>query len=817
MEIVVEPMVEEDTVYVALGKNLNDGKSILEWALQYQRGNYICILHVHQPAQRIPFLGTKFLVSQLDEKHVKAHREEEKKEMNKLLDNYRSICGRAGVLAKVLHTENDAVEKGIVDLISQYAIRKLLMGGKISRNTRELKSKKAIYVQLEAPIYCHIWFIRKGQLVHSREGRLSGIGMDSAPLSLQASPSAQTGIGVSASSLSSRGWKNRLISSPDYSRIWSNIHGTGIGLSPVDCAEGATPRSLSQHSSSSSGRSTRTIPSRSCSSTSSCASASPREMIDYAIQASPESDTIYDLKDQLAQAMEEAEKIRQEALEESGRCKKAERESIQANHQVKTLEGRHSEQLRKRKDIEEAILKSKEELGKMKLQLDKITEEHNIAMEKKSSLESELTGCEITVDDIEKDLFSAVDLLTKYEVERDELKVERDDAIREAQELRKLQPEVSGFFYEFSFSEIEEATRNFDPSLKIAEGGYGTIYKCFLCHTQVAVKVMNSMSLQGPDEFQQEVSILSKLKHPNLVNLIGACPEIYTLVYEYIPNGSLEDRLMCNDNTPPLTWQTRIRIAAELCSVIIFLQSCHPNAIVHGDIKPANIMLDANYISKLGDFGICRVLYPDEFSSDSPTLLCCRTIPKGTMHYMDPEFTLTGELTKMSDVYSFGIVLLRLLTRRSSRGISKEVQYAIDTGTFRNLLDPTAGDWPLEQANQLASLALRCCEMSHKNRPDFATDIWKVLEPMTVSCGESLFGMSEDESYEIPLHFLCPIRKEVMRDPHIAADGYSYELEALREWLDSGHDTSPVTKTKLQHIEIVVNNSLRFAIDEWIH
>lgn len=253
-----------------------------------------------------------------------------------------------------------------------------------------------------------------------------------------------------------------------------------------------------------------------------------------------------------------------------------------------------------------------------------------------------------------------------------------------------------------------------------------------------------------------QVDVLSKLRHPNLVTLIGACPEAWTLVYEFLPNGSLEDRLCCKDNTSPLSWQTRIRIATELCSVLIFLHSSKPHSIVHGDLKPANVLLDANFVSKLSDFGICRLLSHGESLSNNTTL-CCRTDPKGTFVYMDPEFLLTGELTSKSDVYSFGIILLRLLTGKSALGITKEVQYALEHGKLKTLLDPLAGDWPFVQAEQLARLALRCCEMNRKSRPDLGSDVWRVLEPMRASCGgSSSFQLGSGEHCQPP-YFICPI------------------------------------------------------------
>ncbi|XP_057533566.1 U-box domain-containing protein 33-like [Amaranthus tricolor] len=109
----------------------------------------------------------------------------------------------------------------------------------------------------------------------------------------------------------------------------------------------------------------------------------------------------------------------------------------------------------------------------------------------------------------------------------------------------------------------------------------------------------------------------------------------------------------------------------------------------------------------------------------------------GTHAYIDPDFLATGELIPKSDIYSFGILLLCLLTGKSALGISKEVKYAVDNGDLNALLDPSAGNWPFVQAEQLAQLALRCCDMNQRNRPDLESDIWRVLVPMKASCQHS--------------------------------------------------------------------------------
>lgn len=166
--------------------------------------------------------------------------------------------------------------------------------------------------------------------------------------------------------------------------------------------------------------------------------------------------------------------------------------------------------MRQRKEIEDTVAREREELEKMKRQQDEVMEELRAAVEQKLQLESQIAESDQLVQSLEQKIISAVDLLQSYRRERDELHVERDNALREAEELRKRQGEASSahmpqFFSDFSFPEIEEATQNFDSSLKIGEGGYGSIFKGFLRHTEVAIKMLNAHSLQGPSEFQQEV------------------------------------------------------------------------------------------------------------------------------------------------------------------------------------------------------------------------------------------------------------------------------------------------------------------------
>ncbi|XP_073012229.1 U-box domain-containing protein 33-like isoform X2 [Typha latifolia] len=383
------------------------------------------------------------------------------------------------------------------------------------------------------------------------------------------------------------------------------------------------------------------------------------------------------------------------------------------------------------KKTEERLTRETMEIELLIRQRHEILEKLQKARQKRAGLELQVTKSTHIVKDLQDKLSMAHRLLLTLEQEQEELQQERDNAAKEAEQLHQRVQELENInlvtesFSEFSHSEIEEATNNFDESLKIGEGGYGSVYKGFLRHTVVAIKMFNPQGMQGKAEFYRELDVLSRLRHPNLVNLIGACPETWALVYEFLPNGSLEDRLNRKDDTPPLDWQARMRIAAEVCSALIFLHSNNHLTLMHGDLKPSNILLDANFISKLGDFSIYRLL-----QSNAKTVLFCSTSSMDTFVYMDPEFLASGELTPSSDVYSFGVILLRLLTGKPALGSINEVHDAVEEGRLSEILDSSAGEWPYGQAMQLAELGLKCCEIRRKSRPVLDEEAWKVLEPM---------------------------------------------------------------------------------------
>ncbi|KAJ8557744.1 hypothetical protein K7X08_004510 [Anisodus acutangulus] len=298
----------------------------------------------------------------------------------------------------------------------------------------------------------------------------------------------------------------------------------------------------------------------------------------------------------------------------------------------------------------------------------------------------------------------------------------------EAEEKKKAQDAFarSAICYRsYSTDEIEAATNYFSSSKKIGEGGYGPVYKAYLDHTAVAIIVLRSDITQGQIQFQKEIEVLSRLRYPNVVLLLGACPENGCLVYECMENGSLEDRLFCKDKSPPIPWPARFRIAAEIAAALHFFHRTKPEPIVHGDLKPANILLDANYKSKISDVGLARLLPASVSGSVTQYLM---TSAAGTFCYIDPEYQQTGKLNTKSDIYSLGIMLLQIITARPPMGLTHHVERSIEKGKLDDILDPSVNDCPLEEALSFAKLALKCCELRRKDRPDLGSVILPELE-----------------------------------------------------------------------------------------
>ncbi|KAF8692170.1 hypothetical protein HU200_039772 [Digitaria exilis] len=246
----------------------------------------------------------------------------------------------------------------------------------------------------------------------------------------------------------------------------------------------------------------------------------------------------------------------------------------------------------------------------------------------------------------------------------------------------------------FRYRELTIATDNFSESNKLGEGGFGSVYRGFLqeMNTHVAIKRVSKGSKQGRKEYASEVRIISRLRHRNLVQLIGWCHGSgeLLLVYELMPSSSLDTHLYCGDDAA-LPWTLRHEIVLGLGSALLYLHQDWEwgQCVLHRDIKPSNVMLDASFHAKLGDFGLARLV--DHGRGSHTTVLA------GTMGYMDPECMITGRASAESDVYSFGVVLLEiacgrrpLVRRHGEEEVTHIVQWVWDFYGRGGILD--AGD-----------------------------------------------------------------------------------------------------------------------------
>ncbi|KAM7490644.1 hypothetical protein LguiA_033565 [Lonicera macranthoides] len=346
-------------------------------------------------------------------------------------------------------------------------------------------------------------------------------------------------------------------------------------------------------------------------------------------------------------------------------------------------------------------------------------------------------------------------------------------ALKEVEEKNKVlnalaQSDVR--YRKYTIEEIEAATNFFSQSLKIGEGGYGPVYKCYLDHTPVAVKVLRPDAAQGRSQFQQEVEVLSCIRHPNMVLLLGACPEYGCLVYEYMSNGSLEDCLMRRGNNGPvLSWQHRFRIAAEIGTGLLFLHQTKPEPLVHRDLKPANILLDRNFVSKISDVGLARLVPPSVADNVTQYRM---TSTAGTFCYIDPEYQQTGMLGIKSDIYSLGIMFLQIITAKSPMGLAHHVERAIEKGTFEEMLDPAVTDWPVEEALSFAKMSLQCAELRRKDRPDLAKVVMPELDRLRTLAEESMPHSILYGTNPSPTHSQISLSQENLSYP-TGQSGYS--------------------------------------------
>ncbi|KAJ4801489.1 cysteine-rich RECEPTOR-like kinase [Rhynchospora pubera] len=281
----------------------------------------------------------------------------------------------------------------------------------------------------------------------------------------------------------------------------------------------------------------------------------------------------------------------------------------------------------------------------------------------------------------------------------------------------------------FEFSTLQKATEGFSHSNKLGEGGFGAVYKGKLLNgREIAVKRLSTGSHQGLKELLNEVQFLSELQHKNLVRLLGVCMEKkeMLLVYEYIQNKSLDALIFVvsfSDETSPrkLNWEERLKIIKGISKGLLYLHQDSPMQIVHRDLKAGNILLDENMNPKISDFGLARLLGGDRTQSKTSKVV-------GTYGYMAPEYAIHGTVSTKVDIFSFGVLILEIITGRSNSSFSSTsagnlLNYAWEhwtNGAATELIDPCLSHEPNtnHEIVRCINIALLCVQERPNERPN---------------------------------------------------------------------------------------------------
>ncbi|KAM7481430.1 hypothetical protein LguiB_006013 [Lonicera macranthoides] len=306
----------------------------------------------------------------------------------------------------------------------------------------------------------------------------------------------------------------------------------------------------------------------------------------------------------------------------------------------------------------------------------------------------------------------------------------------------------------FTSKDLKKATDRYNKNRIIGQGGQGTVYKGMLTDGRiVAVKVSAKLDEDNLEQFINEVVILSQINHRNVVKLHGCCleTEVPLLVYEFIPNGTLFQYIHEKNEEFPLSWDVRLRIATEVASALSYLHSAASLPIYHRDIKSTNILLDEKYKAKVADFGTSRTIAINQ------THLTTRV--SGTFGYFDPEYFQSSQFTEKSDVFSFGVVLLELLTGQQPisstrseemRSLITYFMAALRENRLFDILDPQIlKEGREKEIKMLANLAKQCLNLSGRKRPTMR-EVTVELEGIRIPNGASTINeLDEKGEYDI--------------------------------------------------------------------
>ncbi|KAK9070590.1 hypothetical protein SSX86_010992 [Deinandra increscens subsp. villosa] len=283
----------------------------------------------------------------------------------------------------------------------------------------------------------------------------------------------------------------------------------------------------------------------------------------------------------------------------------------------------------------------------------------------------------------------------------------------------------------YRYRDLQVATADFSPENKIGQGGFGSVYKGILKDgLVVAIKVLSADSRQGLREFLNEITVISDIQHENLVNLHGYCVEgdHRILVYGYLKNGSIDQTLLGNGQCNiSFTWEIKRKICIGVAKGFAYLHEEVQPHIIHRDIKASNILLDEDFTPKISDFGLAK-LFPAHLTHVSTRIA-------GTQGYLAPEYAIRGQLTRKADIYSFGILLLEIVSGRPNQNkrLPVEEQYLLERvwqlhreGELERLVDTSMEEVDIHEACQYLKIGLLCTQSLPKSRPSMS-NVMKML------------------------------------------------------------------------------------------
>ncbi|CAI9263495.1 unnamed protein product [Lactuca saligna] len=359
----------------------------------------------------------------------------------------------------------------------------------------------------------------------------------------------------------------------------------------------------------------------------------------------------------------------------------------------------------------------------------------------------------------------------------------------------------------YSLSEMERATDTFDSSRILGEGGFGIVYSGVLEDgRKVAVKVLKRDDRQGSREFLAEVEMLSRLHHRNLVKLLGICTDDHfrCLVYELVPNGSVESHLHGADKIPPLNWCARMKIALGAARGLAYLHEDSSPRVIHRDFKSSNILLENDFTPKVSDFGLARTALDGHKHISTHVM--------GTFGYLAPEYAMTGHLLVKSDVYSYGVVLLELLTGRKPvdllqpPGQENLVAWARPLLTNKESLesiidhDIINSNTPFDSILKVAAIASMCVQPEVSHRPFMG----EVVQALKLVCNEfdeirEMTPRSRSHGEEGDFEMM-DYSEETGRE--MTSGGYEYDMEIGFQGMD-------LRGGRIQNVEGLESESFR--------